>query len=166
MKLFTALSTISIDDVRSVRERAARLTHARKSYAERCQQIILQYPAAGLLMTLPVRTDHDLFTESKINGYRWSCLLLATLAETADGLADALASISDAEMLAVVQEILRTDRMAFARWYLLAGEECYGFAQGMWEEFQFMLEEGKNEESLGLLMIAGGLIMLAENRDP
>jgi len=165
MELSSTLSLISIDETRRARSQAAQLTHDRNQFDKRCKAIITMYPAADVLMTLPVRADHELFTEEKMAGYRWACILLATFSETCVGLGAALASITTEEMLAAAREILASDRMSFTTWFLSAGEKCYGFAQGSWEEFQAMLDEGKGEAALGYLMVMGGLIMIAENRD-
>jgi len=165
MKLSTILSAISIEDVRNGRRIAAILSQTGRRFSNRCDQIIEAYPSAGLLMTIEPRDDHELFTKEKITAYSATCHLLATLAEKCDGLSDALATITEEEMLAVVEEILSTDKMAFAEWFLVAGQPYYGYAQGMWEEFLLLLNSGKNAQSIGHLIIAGGLIMIAENRD-
>ena len=167
MNLSTILSEITIVEVQLARSRAAQMSHTGKPFNKHRTRIIQMYPAAETLMTLGSRADHELFTKKKISGYSSACCLLANLADicAGDALSLALASITDEEMLSVVEEILSTDKMSFAQWFLTCGEKYYGYAAGMWKEFLFLLESGKNEQSIGHLIIAGGLIIIAEKRD-
>ena len=47
-----------------------------------------QYPAAGVIMALPVKPGHELFTKEKLEGYRSACRLLSSLAETSGNVSD------------------------------------------------------------------------------
>jgi hypothetical protein len=76
-----------------------------------------------------------------------------------------LASVTDEEMLVAVEEILSTDKMAFAEWFRSCSQNYYGYVLGMWENFIDLLKAGKNDQSIGHLIVAGGLIIIAENRE-
>ena len=125
-----------------------------------------KYPAVGVIMSLPVRHGHELFTKDKLEGYASACHLISTLADSGNAaLQNELASITDEEMLGALEKILSTDKMAFAAWFRSRSQEYYGYILGMWEEFMDLLNSGKNDQSIGPLIVTGGLIIIAENRD-
>lgn len=126
-----------------------------------------QYPAAGVIMSLPVKPEHQLFTKEKLEGYRSACRLLSSLAETSGNAAlrSELASITDEEMLLAVEQIASTDKMAFAEWFRSCGQNFYGYVAGMWEEFLDLLNAGKSDQSVAFLIVLGGLILIAEKRE-
>jgi len=126
-----------------------------------------KYPAVGVIMSLPVRSEHVLFTQEKLEGYASACHLISMLAETSGNapLQGELASVTNEEMLVAVEEILSTDKMAFAEWFRSCSERYYGYVLGMWEHFMYLLKAGKNDQSIGHLIVAGGLIIIAENRE-
>ena len=167
MKLSNLLSKISHDEVCDARNRAKKLASCKKSLAARCSQLMNTYPAMEVIISLPVRRGHDLFTKEKLEGYRSACHLIATLAEISgnDALANALVSVTDQEILSAAEEISSTDKMNFAAWFRSCSQNYYGYVLGMWEEFMNLLDSGKNDQSLAHLIVVGGLIIIAENRE-
>ena len=55
--------------------------------------------------------------------------------------------------------------MNFAAWFRSCSQNYYGYVLGMWEEFMNLLDSGKNDQSLAHLIVVGGLIIIAENRE-
>jgi len=167
MNLSSLLSNISHDEVLDARKHAKHLSRRGKPSAARSKRIMEQYPAAGVIMSLPVKPGHELFTREKLEGYTSACRLLSSLAETNGNAALQLelASITDEEMLWAVEQMVSTDKMAFAEWFRSRGQTLYGYVLGMWEEFLEILNAGKNDQSLGFLIVAGGLILIAEKRE-
>jgi len=167
MSLFSLLSNISHDEVLDARKQAEIHSRRGKPLATRSKRIVKKYPAIGVIMSLPVRAEHVLFTTEKLEGYTSACHLISTLAETSGNatLQSELASVTDEEMLLVVEELLSTDKMNFAAWFRSCSEKYYGYVLGMWEYFMDLLNAGKNDQSIGLLIVAGGLIIIAENRE-
>ena len=166
MNLSSLLSEISHDEVLDARKHAGRLSRHRKPSAARDNRIMEQYPAAGVIMALPVKPGHELFTKEKLAGYSSACRLLSSLAETSGNasLRSELASIADDEMLAVVETMMSSDKMEFAEWFRSCGQNFYGYVAGMWEEFLDLLNSGKSDQSIGFLIVVGGLIVIAESR--
>jgi len=167
MNLSSILSNISHDEVLHARDHANHLSRRGKPFAARSNGVMEKYPAIGVFLSLHATPGHALFTKEKLEGYTSACHLISTLAESSGNAAfeDELASITDEEMMLAVEELLSTEKMAFAAWFRSCGENYYGYALGMWEEFQDLLRSGKNEQSIGHLIVAGGLIIIAENRD-
>jgi hypothetical protein len=126
-----------------------------------------KYPAIGEFLSLHAKPGHVLFTKEKREGYMSACDLISTIAENSgnSALKCELASITAEEMMAAVEEMLSTDKMAFAEWFRSCGQNYYGYVLGMWEEFLNLLTSGKNEQSIGHLIVAGCLIIIAENRE-
>jgi hypothetical protein len=167
MSLSSLLSSISHSEVLDARKHAKHLSRRGKPLATRSKRIMEKYPAVGVIMSLPVRSGHVLFTQEKLEGYRSACHLISTLAEASENAAlqRELASVTDEEMLVAVEEIFSTDKMAFAEWFRSCSQNYYGYVLGMWEYFMALLKAGKNDQSIGLLIVAGGLIIIAENRE-
>ena len=167
MSLSSLLSSIRHSEVLDARKHAKHLSRRGKPLAVRFKRIMEQYPAVGVIMSLPVRPGHDLFTKEKLEGYTSACHLISTLAEASGNAAlqSELASIADGEMLWAVEQMVSTDKMAFAEWFRSCGQNYYGFVLGMWQEFLELLNAGKNDQSLGFLIVAGGLILIAEKRE-
>ena len=65
MNLSSLLSNISRDEVLDARKHAGRLSRQRTPSAARDKRIMDQYPAAGVIMLLPVKPEHQLFTKEK-----------------------------------------------------------------------------------------------------
>ena len=166
MSLSSLLSNISHGEVLDARKQAEHLSRRGKPLAARSKRIMEQYTAAGVIMSLPVKPGHDLFTEGKIEGYTAACRLLSSLAETRENadLQSEMASITDEEMLAVVETMMSSDKMAFAEWFRSRSGNYYGYVLGMWENFIELLNSGKNDQCLGFLIVVGGLIVIAESR--
>jgi hypothetical protein len=166
MNLSSLLSSIRHSEVLDARKQADHLSRRGKPLAARSKRIMEQYPAAGVIMSLPVKPGHDLFTKEKIEGYTAACRLLSSLAETRENadLQSELASITDEEMLTVVETMMSSDKMAFAEWFRSRSGNYYGYVLGMWENFIELLNSGKNDQCLGFLIVVGGLIVIAESR--
>jgi hypothetical protein len=111
MKLSSLLSNISHDEVLDAKKHAGRLSRQRMPSAARDKRIMELYPAAGVIMSLPVKPEHQLLTQEKLEGYRSACRLLSSLAETSGNAAlqSELASVTDEEMLVAVEEMLNRD---------------------------------------------------------
>jgi len=166
MSLSSLLSSIRHSEVLDARKHAKHLSRRGKPSAARSKRIMEQYPAAGVIMSLPVKPGHELFTKEKLEGYTAACHLISTLAEAGNAaLQGELASITDEEMLWAVEQMVSTDKMAFAEWFRACGQNFYGYVLGMWEEFLDLLNSGKNDQSIGHLIVAGGLILIAEKRE-
>jgi len=167
MSLSSLLANISHDEIIVARKQAKHYSRRGKPLAARSKRIMEKYPAVGVIMSLPVRAEHVLFTTEKLEGYRSACHLISTLAETSRNAAlqSELASVTDEEMLMAVEELLSTDKMNFAAWFRSCSERYYGYVLGMWENFMDLLNSGKSDQSIGHLIVAGGLIIIAENRE-
>ena len=166
MSLSSLLSSIRHSEVLAARKHAKHRSRRGKLLAARDKRIMEQYPAAGVIMSLPVKPEHQLFTKEKLEGYTAACRLLSSLAETNGNAALQLelASITDEEMLAVVETMMSSDKMAFAEWFRSCSGNYYGYVLGMWENFIELLNSGKNDQCLGFLIVVGGLIVIAESR--
>lgn len=167
MTLSKILSEISLNEIVDARKQAAHLSRKGRPLTLRTKQIIKKYPAIVGIMTMPARSKHPLLTKGIIDGYRSACHLIAALAERRGNaaLASSLFSITKDEIHSAVEKIFSTDKMTFARWFCSCGQNYCGYVTGMWEEFEELLRAEKTEQSMGHLIIVGGLIIIAENRD-
>ena len=167
MSLSSLLSSISHSEVLDARKHAKLHSRRGKPLARRAKRIMEQYPAAWVIMSLPVKPGHELFTKEKLEGYTSACHLISTLAEASGNAAlqGEMATITDDELLLAVEELMSTDKMIFAAWFRSCSENYYGYILGMWEHFMYLLNAGKNDQSIGHLIVAGGLIIIAENRE-
>ncbi|MFZ4777129.1 MAG: hypothetical protein ACOYM3_17305 [Terrimicrobiaceae bacterium] len=167
MNLSGLLSNITRAEVLDARKHAKRLLRRGKPRAARANRMMEKYPAADVLMSLPVKPGHVLFTKEKLEGYRSACHLISTLAEASGNAAlqGELASITHEEMLLAVEEMLSADKMDFAAWFRSCSQNYYAYVLGMWEEFLGILNSGRNDQSIGFLIVVGGLLIIAGNRD-
>jgi hypothetical protein len=170
MQLPAEIKSIQVDEMESAMQKIIddTIEGGQNTYDARIPEIARRFPGFVPLLEFETDEENQALGWGKIQGYRFSICLIATVAENRRSarLKKALVSITADEMMDAFCEIFEGDTGDLVNDFVKKAEEYRGFCQGSSKAFSYLSEDGRLDQmAMGHVIFCATLLKIAEARE-